>query len=121
MSNDARVSVAVDVGFPLPTRRVWVAGADVLGLEPLEFLLGTKFVRLLIVEVLGQYAPPEQGLGSRRCGPTIMRLEFEHDCIDWFDLKRRGRRMMMMMMMSRGTDECWKVGTLYASAIRVSG
>ena len=51
MSNDAGVGVAVDVGLPLPTCRVWVTGADVLGLEPFEFLLGTKLVRLLIVEV----------------------------------------------------------------------
>lgn len=65
MSHDARVSIAVDVGLPLPTRRVWVTGADILGLEPFEFLLGTKFVRLLIVEVLGQYAP-EKGQKDRR-------------------------------------------------------
>lgn len=73
MSDNAGVRVAVDVGFPLPARRVWVTGANVLGLEPLEFLLGTKLVRLLMVEGLGQYAP-EKGLGSRRRGPTIMRL-----------------------------------------------
>lgn len=64
MADDARVCVAVDVGLPLPTSRVWMAGADVFGLEPFEFLLGTKFVRLLIVEVLGQYAP-ERGLWGR--------------------------------------------------------
>lgn len=61
MSDDARVGVAVDVGLPLPTGRVGVTRTDVLGLKPLEFLLGTKFVRLLIVEGEGQYAP-ERGL-----------------------------------------------------------
>lgn len=47
MADDARVCVAVDVGLPLPARRVRVAGADELGLEPLEFLLGAEFVGLL--------------------------------------------------------------------------
>jgi hypothetical protein len=43
---DARVGVAVDVGLPLPARRVRVPRADVLGLEPLEFLLVAEFVGL---------------------------------------------------------------------------
>lgn len=46
VAREARVRVAEDVGLPLPTGRVWVAGADVFGLEPLELLLGTKFVGL---------------------------------------------------------------------------
>lgn len=46
MSGDARISIAVDVGLPLPARRVGVSRADVLGLEPLEFLLVAKFVGL---------------------------------------------------------------------------
>lgn len=46
MADDAGVGVAVDVCLPLPTRRVWVPGADVLGLQPLELLLGAKFVGL---------------------------------------------------------------------------
>lgn len=46
VANDARVGVAVNVGAPLPRRRVRVAGADVLGLQPLEFLLGAQLVGL---------------------------------------------------------------------------
>jgi hypothetical protein len=38
----------VDVGLPLPARRVRVSRADVLGLEPLEFLLVAEFVGLLV-------------------------------------------------------------------------
>jgi hypothetical protein len=41
----------VDVGLPLPARRVRVTGADVLGLEPLEFLLGAEFVGLVEVMI----------------------------------------------------------------------
>lgn len=46
MSNDAGLGVAVNVGFPLPAGRVGVAGADVLGLQPLELLLGAQLVGL---------------------------------------------------------------------------
>ena len=46
MTDDAGVGVAINVRLPLPTRRVRVAGADVLGLEPFEFLLGAKLVGL---------------------------------------------------------------------------
>lgn len=77
MSDDAGVCVAVDVGFPLPTRCVWVAGADVLGLKPLEFLLGTKFVRLGFAVSIGRVRA-----GGVECGPTIMRLEFEYCFFD---------------------------------------
>lgn len=38
--------VAVDVGLELPARRVGVPGADVFGLEALEFLLRAEFVGL---------------------------------------------------------------------------
>jgi len=38
--------VAVDVGLELPACRVRVPGADVFGLEALEFLLRTEFVGL---------------------------------------------------------------------------
>lgn len=44
--NDAGLGVAVDVGLPLPARRVRVAGANVLGLEALELLLGAELVGL---------------------------------------------------------------------------
>jgi hypothetical protein len=43
---NARVGVTVDVGLPLPARRVRVPRADVLGLQPLEFLLVAEFVGL---------------------------------------------------------------------------
>ena len=46
MAGDGRVRVALDVGPPLPARRVRVAGADVLCLEALEFLLGAELVGL---------------------------------------------------------------------------
>lgn len=36
----------MNVGAPLPARRVGVAGADVLGLQALELLLGAEFVGL---------------------------------------------------------------------------
>ena len=55
MPGDARVCVAVDVGLPLPARRVRVSGADELGLEPLEFLLVAEFIGLLmrVVSICG--------------------------------------------------------------------
>lgn len=46
--NYARISVAEDVRLPLPARGIGVAGADELGLEPLELLLGSKLVGLEI-------------------------------------------------------------------------
>lgn len=46
VADQARVSVAHDVGLPLPARRVGVAGANVLLLEALELLLRAKFVGL---------------------------------------------------------------------------
>ena len=49
MPGEARVCVAVDVGLPLPARRVGVSCANVLGLEPLEFLLVAEFVGLLVL------------------------------------------------------------------------
>lgn len=39
VAGDARVCVALDIGLPLPARGVWVAGADILGLQPFELLL----------------------------------------------------------------------------------
>lgn len=51
MADDARVGVAVDVGLPLPARRVRVAGADELCLKPLELLLGAEFVGLVVVSI----------------------------------------------------------------------
>ena len=39
MADDGGVCVAVHVCPELPARRVWVAGADELGLEALELLL----------------------------------------------------------------------------------
>lgn len=47
VADDAGLGVAVDVGLPLPARRVRVAGADVLGLEALELLLRAELVGLL--------------------------------------------------------------------------
>ncbi len=49
MPGEARICVAVDVGLPLPARRVGVPRADVLGLEPLELLLVAEFVGLLVL------------------------------------------------------------------------
>lgn len=46
MADDAGLGVAVDVGLPLPARRVRVAGADVLGLEALELLLRAELIGL---------------------------------------------------------------------------
>lgn len=46
VADDAGLGVAVDVGLPLPAGGVGVASPDVLGLQPLEFLLGAEFVRL---------------------------------------------------------------------------
>lgn len=46
MPDDARLGVAVDVGLPLPARRVRVARPDVFGLQALEFLLGAELVGL---------------------------------------------------------------------------
>lgn len=40
--------VAVDVGLELPAGRVGVPGADVFGLEALEFLLRAEFVGLCV-------------------------------------------------------------------------
>lgn len=49
VADDGGVRVAVDVGLPLPARRVGVAGADELGLEPLELLLRAKLVGLCVL------------------------------------------------------------------------
>lgn len=46
MPNDAGLGIAVDVGLPLPARRVRVPGTDVLGLEALKLLLRSEFVGL---------------------------------------------------------------------------
>lgn len=46
MPDDAGLGVAMDVGFPLPTRRVRVPGPDVLGLKALELLLRAELVGL---------------------------------------------------------------------------
>jgi len=46
VAHQAGVGVTVDVGLPLPAGRVWMAGADVLGLEPLELLLRAELVGL---------------------------------------------------------------------------
>lgn len=46
MPNDAGLCIAVDVGLPLPARRVRVPGTDVLGLEALKLLLRSEFVGL---------------------------------------------------------------------------
>lgn len=46
MADNVRECVAVDVGLELPARRVGVPGADVFGLEALEFLLRAEFVGL---------------------------------------------------------------------------
>lgn len=46
VAHDAGLGVAVDVGLPLPARRVRVPRADVLGLQPLELLLGAQLVGL---------------------------------------------------------------------------
>lgn len=43
--------VAVDVGLELPARRVGMPGADVFGLEALEFLLRAEFVGLCVQSV----------------------------------------------------------------------
>jgi hypothetical protein len=45
--DDGAERVAVHVCPELPAGRVWVAGADELGLEALEFLLVAKLVGLL--------------------------------------------------------------------------
>lgn len=44
--DDAGLGVAVDVGLPLPARRVRVPRTNVLGLQALEFLLGAELVGL---------------------------------------------------------------------------
>lgn len=52
VTGDGRQRVAVDVGAPFPAGGVGVAGADVFGLQALEFLLRAKFVGLGIVSRL---------------------------------------------------------------------
>jgi len=46
VADDAGIGVAMDVCLPLPAGGVGVAGADVLGLESLELLLGAQLVGL---------------------------------------------------------------------------
>ena len=64
MPGEARVCVAVDVGLPLPARRVGVSRADVLGLEPLEFLLVAELVGLFVLLLV-----VEKGFGKGGNGP----------------------------------------------------
>lgn len=47
VAGDAGLGVAVDIGLPLPAGCVRVACANVLGLEPLELLLGAELVGLM--------------------------------------------------------------------------
>lgn len=58
MTDDAGLGVAVNVGLPLPARRVRVPGANVLGLEALELLLRAELVGLWVegdeVSIFGQ-------------------------------------------------------------------
>ena len=49
MADDGRVRVALYVGAPFPACGVGVAGANVLGLEALKFLLIAKFVGLSLL------------------------------------------------------------------------
>lgn len=58
--HDARLGVAVDIGPPLPARRVRVARPDVLGLQALEFLLRAELVGL------GRKKGDEVSLGGRK-------------------------------------------------------
>lgn len=51
VSDDATISVARDVGPPLPRAGVGVASSNVFGLETLEFVLDSQFVGH-VVEVL---------------------------------------------------------------------
>jgi hypothetical protein len=46
VSDDAAISVARDVGPPLPRAGVGVASSNVLGLQALEFVLDSQFVGL---------------------------------------------------------------------------
>ena len=46
VADEGGVGVALDIGPPLPARRVRMAGSDVLGLKPFEFLLVAKLVGL---------------------------------------------------------------------------
>lgn len=46
VAGDGGVCVALDVGTPLPARRVGVSGSDVLGLKPFELLLVAKLIGL---------------------------------------------------------------------------
>ncbi len=67
MPGEARVCVAVDVGLPLPARRVGVPRADVLGLEPLEFLLVTEFVGLFDILLVIEKRFGKSGNGPFCC------------------------------------------------------
>lgn len=46
MASDGGERVAVQVGAPLPARRVRMTGSDIFGLESFELLLGTELVSL---------------------------------------------------------------------------
>lgn len=46
VADDACLGVAVDIGLPLPTGRVRVTCANILGLQALEFLLGAELIGL---------------------------------------------------------------------------
>lgn len=80
--DDARLGVAVDVGLPLPARRVRVARPDVFGLQALEFLLGAELVGLergeerLVCFVKGRQGSGSQveTLGARNGHTIVMRL-----------------------------------------------
>lgn len=63
MPNDAGLGVSVDIGLPLPARRVRVPGPDVLGLEALELLLRAELVGL---QKAGQFVYRFGETGSER-------------------------------------------------------
>lgn len=52
MAGDGRVCVALDVCAPLPASGIGVASSNKLGLQALEFLLGTKLVGLSQVRLV---------------------------------------------------------------------
>lgn len=49
MAGDGGVCIALDVGAPFPAGGIRVTSTDVLCLKALEFLLGSKFVGLVLL------------------------------------------------------------------------
>ena len=86
MASDARVRVAENVGLPFPARRVRMSRSNVLGLEPLELLLGAELVGLRSNALLAFHVRD----GSREVNVPLFQNFSRADSTRVYGVKRSG-------------------------------